>query len=222
MRKENLNKIKTAYHHGNLKEELLKNALQIINKKGEENLTLKLLADKLNISPPALYRHFQSKNDLINHVIAYGFDRYDEIIISIDKKYKDDILKKLYFIGDAYINFAKKSPNLFKILFGKNFHKVRDIANREEAKGFYILVDTLAEAQEKNIIKKEDSLIQASIIHSTVHGLATLYINNYTFMKENIEVLYDCAFETILSGILINQIDLKKEIKNIKNNQIVN
>ena len=63
------------YHHGNLKEELLAQSLKIIQEEGVDFVTLQVLATKLGTSRSAIYRHFSSKQDLIQNVIFYGFQK---------------------------------------------------------------------------------------------------------------------------------------------------
>lgn len=211
---------KKKYHHGNLKEELIIQAARIIQEKGEEVLTLKDLSKILNITPPALYRHFSSREDLIVHVINRAFEEYDRDIFEIEANEEYTCLEKFYFFGRKYIEFAIKNPNLFNIMFGTRFSSIKNISNRKEAKGLHLVIDRFIEAQKNNFIKKDDPLKQVTVIHSAVHGLAKLYINNYRFVKENLDSLYDTSFEIIMGGLMVNPEKLKEEIEIIKKKRI--
>lgn len=48
------------------KEQIITEALQLLNENGLEGVTLRKLALKLNVQAPALYWHFKNKNALIN------------------------------------------------------------------------------------------------------------------------------------------------------------
>ena len=206
------------YHHGNLRNELIKEASIFIQENGEEALTLNELSKIIGTTPPALYRHFSSKDDLINNIILHAFDLYDEIIISINNRTDLSCFEKLYLIGKAYISFALNNSNIFKLMFSKRFHLLKDIRNRDEAKSLHFVIDLITEAQNKGIIKKEEPLILVSTIHSTVHGIATLYINDYTYIQEELEKIYDNSFEITMTGLMIEPSNLKEEIQTIKNN----
>ena len=54
------------YHHGNLKSKLLEEAVTLISQDGLENLSLRRLATQCGVSHNAIYRHFDSKERLID------------------------------------------------------------------------------------------------------------------------------------------------------------
>ena len=54
--------------------EIIDAALNLIARGGIENLTVKKLADALNITEPAIYRHFKNKSEIIKTMIA-GFNK---------------------------------------------------------------------------------------------------------------------------------------------------
>ena len=55
-----------SYHHGDLKHELMEKGLLLINKYGEDNLSLRKLAAECGVSNAAPYAHFENKEDLIS------------------------------------------------------------------------------------------------------------------------------------------------------------
>lgn len=57
--------VKKEFHHGNLKNDALEKGLQIIKENGYENVEIKNIAKACGVSSPSIYRHFQSKNDLM-------------------------------------------------------------------------------------------------------------------------------------------------------------
>lgn len=198
----------SAYHHGNLKEELLKQAVEVIHSEGIDALTLQVLASRLGTSRSAIYRHFSSKNDLLHNVMLFGFDMFDEVITPIFMMKSESVTQRFYLMGQAYINFAVQHPNLYRMLFGEKFQDMReescDIEDEEQAKGFHALVALLAEGQETNQFQKQDPILQAQIIHALVHGLASLYIDGHIHIKDNLDDLYEITFKTITQGLLAN------------------
>jgi len=196
------------YHHGNLKEALISEALLMLEKDGLQSITLRELTNRLGTSRSAVYRHYSSKDELIKAVIQAGFLKLDE---SVFGKVDDslDVEKKIYALGKAYINFAINNPNLYRMIFGQELQEQReescDINEREDAPGFHKLVDLIANAQELQILKKEDPFMQATVMWAMLHGLANLLIDGHVHIQENIETLYDLSFKTLIKGIAINQ-----------------
>jgi AcrR family transcriptional regulator len=57
------------YHHGNLKQELIDTALEMIEKEGPESITMRELAKRLDTSRTAPYRHYDSKEALLTSAL---------------------------------------------------------------------------------------------------------------------------------------------------------
>ena len=61
------------YHHGDLRESLIKTGLKLYNEEGAEKFSLRKVAALCNVSHAAPYKHFKSKEDLINAISEYVF-----------------------------------------------------------------------------------------------------------------------------------------------------
>lgn len=199
----------TSYHHGNLKEELLKQAVEVIHTEGIDALTLSVLSKRVGTSRSAIYRHFSSKDDLMHNVILYGFEMFEIKIAAVFLQKEKDVFERFYIMGKEYISFAIEHPNLYRMLFGEKFQNIReescDIEDEEQATGFHALVGLLIEGQENGIFKKDDPILQAQITHSMVHGLASLCIDGHIHIKDNIDNLYEICNKTLTEGLTSNK-----------------
>jgi AcrR family transcriptional regulator len=65
-----------GYHHGNLKETLIRAALELIAQKGPAGFTFAEAARWAGVSPAAPYRHFRDRDELLIDVARRGFDRF--------------------------------------------------------------------------------------------------------------------------------------------------
>ena len=97
------------YHHGNLKENLIQQAVLACEESGWENISLRNLAKQLNVSQTAPYRHFETKEDLLAEVAAKGFEKMNA-----------DMNKTSNFLasGLAYCDFALKYQNTYDLMTG--------------------------------------------------------------------------------------------------------
>ena len=66
-----------GYHHGNLKEALLRAALELIAQKGPAGFTFAEAARWAGVSPAAPYRHFRDRDELLANVALRGFERFE-------------------------------------------------------------------------------------------------------------------------------------------------
>src|SRR5215813_2011748 len=62
-----------GYHHGNLKEALIRAALELIAQKGPAGFTFAEAARWAGVSPAAPYRHFRDRDELLIDVARRGF-----------------------------------------------------------------------------------------------------------------------------------------------------
>ena len=198
------NNEKPSYHHGNLKDALIVETLNMVEENGVENITLRELTKRLGTSRSAIYRHFDSKDTLIKAVILSGFEKLENAIASILLQ-ETDILDRFYNMGKAYLHFAVQNPNIYRMMFGHKVEKQReescDINDKESPIGFHALVSLLAEGQEKNILKKEDPMLQATYVWANIHGLSNLCIDGHLHVSDNIETLFELSFNSLVRGM---------------------
>jgi len=203
--------IKNEYHHGNLKEEFLQIAFDFIAKEDIDKLTLKILSDATGTSRSAIYKHFKSKDALVEKIIEIGFVQFDDKISPVLKESDKPLIDRFYMSGKLYIEFAQESPNLYKLLFGKKYAHIRDSLisiKDDDCSGFGALKLAIEEGQKSGTLKKEDSYKQAIIIWSSLHGLSSLIIDGFMDVEELHEELYDSLFESLLAGIIANKVKL--------------
>lgn len=68
------------------RDKVLDTTLDLLNEVGFEGLTLRRVADRLGVKAAALYWHFDSKQDLINHLAARIFTReFDVTEVKLDQ-----------------------------------------------------------------------------------------------------------------------------------------
>ena len=106
-----------GYHHGNLKEALLRAALELIAQKGPAGFTFAEAARWAGVSPAAPYRHFRDRDELLANVALRGFERF---AILLDKAWDDgrpQPFAALDRLGKAYLEFARAEPAYYSAMF---------------------------------------------------------------------------------------------------------
>ena len=112
--------VKKEFHHGNLKNDALEKGLQIIKENGYENVEIKNIAKACGVSFPSIYRHFQSKNDLMMALFVkvselfYSYLYCDE---DLDKPPRDEIIN----MGIGFVRFSREYQHYYEFLFNSNF-----------------------------------------------------------------------------------------------------
>jgi len=203
--------IKKEYHHGNLKEEFLRIAFDFIVENDIEKLTLKVLSDATGTSRSAIYKHFKSRDALVEQMIEMGFDKFDKVTSPILLDETMPLVDRFYRSGKVYIGFAKENPNLYRLLFGKKYAHIREemmSIKDEDCSGFSALKIAIQEGQETGAFKKDSAYKQTIIIWSSLHGLSSLIIDGFMDVDELLEEIYEGLFETLLAGVIANKVKL--------------
>ena len=201
---------KSNYHHGNLKDTLLKISFDFIEKNDIDKLTLKVLSDITGTSRSAIYSHFGSKKALIEEMILNGFVQFDNCLSPVLLDRNTPIEKRLENAARAYIDFARNNKVLYRLLFGNTFADVRmDIMTKNDPNrsGFGALMSIIEEGQKIGLVKKDDAFRQATTIWASLHGLSSLLIDGYYGMDEMYDDLFDDMMGNLLSGLLIKSPD---------------
>src|SRR3954449_5506140 len=106
-----------GYHHGNLKEALIRAALELIAKKGPAGFTFAEAARFAGVSPAAPYRHFRDRDELLADVARRGFE---EFAIRLERAWNGgapEPFAAFERLRKAYLDFARKEPAYYSAMF---------------------------------------------------------------------------------------------------------
>lgn len=168
------------YHHGDLKNALIKSGVEILAKEGIGKLSLRKVARKAGVSHTAPYSHFSDKQSLIAAISTEGFQRLSKALDSAIKSHKDNPQKQLIEGAQAYVKFALANKDIFKIMFSSALEKEKEYPAFVEVsqKTFQQVVDIVRACQEAGIIKFGEADVIAVIIWGQVHGVITLALES--------------------------------------------
>jgi AcrR family transcriptional regulator len=106
-----------GYHHGNLKEALVRAALELIAKKGPSGFTFAEAARWAGVSPAAPYRHFRDRDELLANVARLGFDQFELALSRAWDQGRPDPFRAFERVGRAYLEFARTEPAYYSAMF---------------------------------------------------------------------------------------------------------
>jgi len=106
-----------GYHHGNLKEALLRAALELIAKKGPAGFTFAEAARWAGVSPAAPYRHFRDRDELLANLALRGFERFATVLEQAWDNSRPQPFAALDRMGKAYLEFARSEPAYYSAMF---------------------------------------------------------------------------------------------------------
>lgn len=159
------------YHHGDLKNALVRSARAQIEDRGAAALNLRALAREVGVTHPAVYRHFADKEALLEAVAQAGFeDLADRLHQSVESG--EGLEPTLHALAGAYIGFALKHPELTRVMFAliPAEARMKNESLYAASKRAYAVLTQSVEALEGN------TLVDSAVVWATLHGLAKLTI----------------------------------------------
>ena len=167
-----------GYHHGNLRQALIDAGIKLINRDGEENLSLRRAAAACGVSHAAPYAHFKDKEELINAIKESVTEKFMKELEDATEgcESADDAL---IYMGSAYITFFSKHPDYFVFLFGKQKITAHTQMNKENKNDYppFLLIRQMYKKhlEEKNIeLSEEEQEIGLIKVWSMIHGMASI------------------------------------------------
>ena len=172
---------RSDYHHGNLPTALVKAAREIVETQGVDAVSLRAVTRQANVSHGAPYHHFAGKAAILAAVAAAGFDELRSAIRTEQANYApDDYYGRVVAVGAAYVTFARRCPAIFRLMFRPELTRPNNYPplKEAEARTFGCLVEAIVVCQTAGLLPGRDPLPPSLAAWSTVHGFATLWIED--------------------------------------------
>ncbi len=166
-----------GYHHGNLKEALVRAALELIAEKGPAGFTFADAARWAGVSPAAPYRHYRDRDALIADVAKRGFEAFTAALAKAWDDGRPDVMAAFDRLGKSYLDFAKREPAYYSAMFEAGVPLDADPQLRETSERAFVVLRAAAEKLVALLPAKgrPPALMVALHIWSMTHGIASLF-----------------------------------------------
>lgn len=194
------------YHHGDLKNALIKAGVEILAKEGVGGLSLRKVAQRAGVSHSAPYAHFPDKQSLIAAISTEGFNQlYNELEAAISPHAKAP-KKQLIEGAQAYVRFAMENSDTFKIMFSGVLEKEKEYPSFVEISHntFTLVVGVVKACQDVGVLRDIQPDLMAVSVWGQVHGIVSLalegQISHTVLEKKNIEGIVSFAVEQMINS----------------------
>jgi len=165
------------YHHGNLRQALLRAAEAALEARGIQELSLRELSRELGVSHASPQRHFATKQALIDALAITGFEQLSAVVGKATETRGRDFSARLTKAAHAYIEFALKHPALFALMFeAKRRPGMLPELKTALIAAFSHIPRVLKEGQEAGKIVAGDPDRLALTLGAALHGLVAMSI----------------------------------------------
>lgn len=174
---------KSHYHHGNLREQILKTAFELLDEEGIDAVGIRKIARLIEVAHSAPANHFKNKQSLLVALATESFRDLYSKIINANSKETENVRLAIHSFSNTILEFGLKYPNRYKLLWRREY---TDDENDEISiimEDIYTQLTSILSEQAKN--KQVDVESQAIALWSLIHGYVLLRLD------ENLKIGYD-------------------------------
>jgi AcrR family transcriptional regulator len=173
-------------------------AAQLANEQGSDQVTLALLAKKLNIKPPSLYNHFDGLPGIKRELALFSLEKlYNELEAAALQKSPG--VESVLAITEAYLSFARENPGLYEFALSApdpSDEKVNHAGER--------IVRLVISKIQLFSLSDEEAIHAVRGLRSLMHGFASLEQKGGFGMPLDLDESYRLAVKTFLRGMKIS------------------
>jgi AcrR family transcriptional regulator len=98
------------------RERLIETAERLFAQRGEDGVSMRLLATEVGVSAMTPYRYFKDKDEILAAVRTRGFDNFAEALEKALASSPDPSVSSRR-VGEAYVTFAVEHPAAYRLMF---------------------------------------------------------------------------------------------------------
>ncbi len=187
---------------------ILDGARAIMNERGFDGLTMRAVADRIEYSPAAIYKHFTDREELVRELCAHDFYAFNQALLARPGAGFDprNPLESLRSIGRAYAQFAIQFPEQYRVMFMTPLPIEPDNKEAPGDDAYATLVAAVTAAHALGHFAGLDVHLVAQTLWASVHGVVSLEIAHLCVTERHIPFApladrVDAAVEGIVLGL---------------------
>ena len=160
-----------------LRDEILDATTELLLETGHAKaVSIRLVAQRVGVTPPSIYLHFADKDALLDAVCARYFEKLDEEMqrVSADQPSTVEVLRAQ---GLAYVRFAMQTPELYRIATMGEGREGSDVDMTLNSSAFQHLRNSVEGLIGEGIFPPGDPTAGALGLLTAAHGIAALLIS---------------------------------------------
>ena len=161
------------YHHGNLRQALVDQALVVLRTAGVEALSLRELAREVGVSHGAPQRHFRDRQALLEALAVEGFGLLGARLRRVATG-SEDFGDRVRGVAAEYVAFAAAEAELLELMFAHQERHEPDVVGESAHAAFVWLLDLFGEGEAEGAVAPGAAAPTATIFLAMLQGLTAL------------------------------------------------
>ncbi len=159
-----------------LRDQILDAATELLLETGQAKaVSIRSVAQRVGVTPPSIYLHFEDKDTLLDAVCARYFEKLDEEMQRVSAG-QTSTIEVLRAQGLTYVRFATATPELYRIATMGEWRSGSHVDAALASSAFAHMCATVRALMVEGICPPGDETTVALELWSAAHGVASLLI----------------------------------------------
>lgn len=203
-----------------LRDEIIDAATELLLETGQAKaVSIRLVAERVGVTPPSIYLHFADKDALLDAVCARYFEKLDEQMqLVADQPSSIEVLRAQ---GLAYVRFARETPELYRIATMSEGRPGSDVDLMLNSSAFRHLRTSVETLIAEGVYPAGDATEMALDLWTAAHGVAAMLVAKPYLPWGDAEeftdrVLRAVCLGQIVAGLIGTDVTPQDSIKRLK------
>jgi AcrR family transcriptional regulator len=160
------------------------------------------VAQRVGVTPPSIYLHFEDKDALLDAVCARYLARLDGEMerVAIGQRSTVDVLRAH---GLAYVQFALRTPELYRLATMGEWRSGSNVDIALASSAFEHMRASVQALIDEGVYRADDPTTIALELWSVAHGIAAILIAKPHLPFGDVEAFADRVFGAVLCGHMV-------------------
>ena len=166
-------------------QQIVEESIKIIDEKGIQGLTIKNLSKAIGISEPGIYRHFESKTEILLSILN-NFKEMAEMLSGLIKDFEGTAIEKIEFMFSRMLELFSETPSMVSVIFSEEIFKNEELLKLKITEVLNMHAQTIeniiAKGQEEENVRKD---IELKTLALMIMGSLRLLVKRWDLNNHN-------------------------------------
>ena len=169
-------------------QQIIEESIKIIDEKGIQGLTIKNLSKAIGISEPGIYRHFESKTEILFNILN-NFKEMLEVLSGLMNDFEGTALEKINFMFSRMLDMFSETPSMVSVIFSEEIFKNEELLKLKITevlnKHAQTIEHIITRGQEENNVRKD---IEVKTLALIIMGSLRLLVKRWDLNNHNFDL----------------------------------
>lgn len=186
-----------------MRHEILDAATELLLETGQARaVSIRSVAQRVGVTSPSIYLHFQDKDALLDAVCARYLARLDEAMerAGVGQPSTVDVLRAQ---GLAYVRFALQTPELYRLATMGEWRSGSNVDMALDSSAFRHMRTSVQALMDEGVYRTDDPTTVALELWTAAHGVAAILIAKPHLPFGDVDAFADRVLGAILCGHMV-------------------